>query len=89
MPACPPARPPAACRTDYSTFALVQGAKDRSFVQVYSRTPNPGPAFIAEKKQILRDLGYPVEEIVDTPQVGLGYLGYCIGYITEKLGTGA
>lgn len=28
--------------TDYTTFALVQGSPDRSFVQIYSRTPNPG-----------------------------------------------
>jgi hypothetical protein len=58
------------CRTDYKSFALVQGAKDRSFVQIYSRTPNPGPEFVQEKKRILGDLGYDVDEIKNTPQVG-------------------
>lgn len=94
------------------TYALVQGAKDRSFVQagawaahclcwelaragagarwppagaqlespgpraacpapqIYSRTPNPGPEFIAEKKAVLAELGYPADEIRDTPQAG-------------------
>jgi hypothetical protein len=65
---CLPARP-AVCRTDYTTYALVQGAKDRSFVQIYSRIPNPGPVFIAEKKAVLAGLGYPAGDIVDTPQV--------------------
>lgn len=37
--------------------------------QVYSRVPNPGPEFIAEKKALLGELGYPVAEIKDTPQV--------------------
>ncbi|KAL2926603.1 Chloroplastic lipocalin [Bienertia sinuspersici] len=30
--------------TDYDNYALVSGAKDRSFIQIYSRTPNPGPS---------------------------------------------
>ena len=58
-----------ACRTDYTSYALVQGAKDTSFVQIYSRTPDPGPDFIAAKKRVLGELGYPAEQIVDTPQV--------------------
>jgi lipocalin len=48
----------------------VRGSTDRSFIQIYSRTPNPGAAFIAEKKDVLRELGYPADDIVDTPQVG-------------------
>lgn len=37
-------------------------------MQIYSRTPNPGPEFIAAQKATLAELGYPVNEIVDTPQ---------------------
>lgn len=36
--------------------------------QIYSRTPNPGPDFIAEKRAVLAALGYPAEEVKDTPQ---------------------
>ncbi|CAH8324785.1 unnamed protein product [Eruca vesicaria subsp. sativa] len=54
--------------TDYDNYALVSGAKDRSFVQVYSRTPNPGPEFIAKYKDNLAQLGYDPEKIKDTPQ---------------------
>lgn len=39
-------------------------------MQVYSRQPNPGEVFIAEKKAVLGALGYPVDEIKDTPQAG-------------------
>lgn len=67
LPFIPP-EPYNVIRTDYTSYALVQGAKDRSFVQVYSRVPNPGPEFIAEKKALLGELGYPVAEIKDTPQ---------------------
>ncbi|PRW57540.1 lipocalin-like domain [Chlorella sorokiniana] len=67
LPFIPP-EPYNVIRTDYTSYALVQGAKDRSFVQVYSRVPNPGPEFIAEKKAILAELGYPAAEIKDTPQ---------------------
>ena len=38
-------------------------------LQIYSRTPNPGPEFISEKKAVLAALGYPADEIRDTPQV--------------------
>lgn len=38
--------------------------------QIYSRTPNPGAKFIAEQKAVLGQLGYPANDIVDTPQVG-------------------
>ncbi|XP_018488792.1 chloroplastic lipocalin isoform X2 [Raphanus sativus] len=54
--------------TDYDNYALVSGAKDRSFVQVYSRTPNPGPEFIAKYKDYLGQFGYDPEKIKDTPQ---------------------
>ncbi|XP_074311343.1 chloroplastic lipocalin [Silene latifolia] len=54
--------------TDYDNFALVSGAKDRSFVQIYSRTPNPGAEFIAKYKAYLGDLGYDPSKIKDTPQ---------------------
>lgn len=67
LPFIPP-EPYVVLRTDYTSYALVRGAKDRSFVQVYSRTPNPGPGFIAKQKAVLSDLGYPANEILDTPQ---------------------
>lgn len=54
--------------TDYDNFALVSGAKDRSFVQIYSRTPNPGPEFIEKYKAYLADYGYDANKIKDTPQ---------------------
>ncbi|XP_024967607.1 chloroplastic lipocalin [Cynara cardunculus var. scolymus] len=54
--------------TDYDNFALVSGAKDRSFIQIYSRTPNPGPEFIAKYKLVLADYGYDPSKIKDTPQ---------------------
>jgi len=40
------------------------------WAQVYSRVPNPGPEFIAEKKALLAELGHPPDGIKDTPQVG-------------------
>ncbi|ONK65889.1 uncharacterized protein A4U43_C06F2020 [Asparagus officinalis] len=54
--------------TDYDNFALVSGAKDRSFVQIYSRTPDPGPAFIERCKSYLANYGYDPSQIKDTPQ---------------------
>lgn len=54
--------------TDYDNFSLVSGAKDRSFVQIYSRTPNPGPAFIQKYKDYLATFGYDPSTIKDTPQ---------------------
>eukprot|EP00250_Pteridium_aquilinum_P029620 c39853_g1_i1 orf=154-1173(+) len=54
--------------TDYDTFALVSGAKDKSFVQIYSRTPNPGPEFIEKYKNYLATVGYNAKQIKDTPQ---------------------
>ncbi|KAF5730564.1 hypothetical protein HS088_TW19G00155 [Tripterygium wilfordii] len=54
--------------TDYDNFALVSGAKDKSFIQIYSRTPNPGPEFIEKYKAYLADFGYDPSKIKDTPQ---------------------
>ncbi|XP_071700773.1 chloroplastic lipocalin-like isoform X1 [Rutidosis leptorrhynchoides] len=54
--------------TDYDNFALVSGAKDKSFIQIYSRTPNPGPEFIEKYKLVLADYGYDPTQIKDTPQ---------------------
>ncbi|XP_028551805.1 chloroplastic lipocalin [Dendrobium catenatum] len=54
--------------TDYDNFALVSGAKDRSFVQIYSRRPDPGADFINKYKLYLADLGYDPNKIKDTPQ---------------------
>ncbi|XP_016482535.2 chloroplastic lipocalin-like [Nicotiana tabacum] len=54
--------------TDYDNFALVSGAKDRSFIQIYSRTPNPGPKFIEKYKNYLGSFGYDPSQIKDTPQ---------------------
>ncbi|XAR67468.1 Zeaxanthin epoxidase [Bertholletia excelsa] len=54
--------------TDYDNYALVSGAKDRSFVQIYSRTPDPGPEFIEKYKSVLANFGYDPSKIKDTPQ---------------------
>ncbi|KAI4306067.1 hypothetical protein L6164_029378 [Bauhinia variegata] len=54
--------------TDYDNFSLVSGAKDRSFIQIYSRTPDPGPEFIEKYKAYLANYGYDPNKIKDTPQ---------------------
>lgn len=54
--------------TDYDNYALVSGAKDKSFIQIYSRTPNPGPEFIEKYKSSLAEFGYDPSKIKDTPQ---------------------
>ncbi|CAJ2634066.1 unnamed protein product [Trifolium pratense] len=54
--------------TDYDNFALVSGAKDTGFVQIYSRIPNPGPEFIEKYKTYLANYGYDPIKIKDTPQ---------------------
>ncbi|XVF77554.1 hypothetical protein PTKIN_Ptkin14bG0054400 [Pterospermum kingtungense] len=54
--------------TDYEKFSLVSGAKDRSFIQIYSRTPDPGPEFIKKYKAYLANFGYDPSKIKDTPQ---------------------
>lgn len=63
-----PKQPYDVIATDYDNFALVSGAKDRSFVQIYSRTPNPGPAFVEKYKSYLANYGYDPSKIKDTPQ---------------------
>lgn len=37
-------------------------------LQIYSRTPNPGPEFIEKYKLYLADFGYDPNKIRDTPQ---------------------
>jgi len=62
--------PPATYRvleTDYSSYALVEGAGDHSFIQIYSRYPRPGMRFIEDKKQLLRNWGYDPDLIHMTP----------------------
>ncbi|KAI9191669.1 hypothetical protein LWI28_011740 [Acer negundo] len=54
--------------TDYDNFALVSGAKDKSFIQIYSRKPVPGPEFIEKYKSYLANFGYDPSKIKDTPQ---------------------
>ncbi|KDP39084.1 hypothetical protein JCGZ_00841 [Jatropha curcas] len=54
--------------TDYDNFALVSGAKDKSFVQIYSRRPDPGAEFIEKYKAYLANFGYDPSKIKDTPQ---------------------
>lgn len=54
--------------TDYDNYAVVSGAKDASFIQVYSRTPNPGPEFIEKYKSYAANFGYDPTKIKDTPQ---------------------
>ncbi|XP_006653788.1 chloroplastic lipocalin [Oryza brachyantha] len=54
--------------TDYDNYAVVSGAKDTSFIQIYSRTPNPGPEFIEKYKSYTADFGYDPSKIKDTPQ---------------------
>ncbi|KAF9609047.1 hypothetical protein IFM89_012487 [Coptis chinensis] len=54
--------------TDYDNFALVSGAKDMGFIQVYSRNPVPGHAFIEKYKSYLENFGYDSSKIKDTPQ---------------------
>ncbi|CAD7704862.1 unnamed protein product [Ostreobium quekettii] len=70
FPAIPfiPPEPYDVIRTDYENYALVQGAVDTSFVQIYSRTPNPGKKFIEQQKAFLKEFGYPINAIRDTPQ---------------------
>ncbi|XP_065862327.1 chloroplastic lipocalin [Euphorbia lathyris] len=54
--------------TDYDNFSLVSGSKDKSFIQIYSRKPNPGPEFIEKYKNYLANFGYDPSKIKDTPQ---------------------
>jgi lipocalin len=53
--------------TDYESYALVEGAEDKSFVQIFSRYARPGIRFIEARAQMLRDWGYDPEQIHMTP----------------------
>jgi len=80
-----PAEPYDIIATDYTTFSLVQGASDKSFVQIYSRKPNPGSAFIEQKKELLRKRGFDADEIVDTYQdCDNGMVGEMMDTMMEK-----
>lgn len=63
-----PKQPYDVIATDYENFSLVSGAKDRSFIQIYSRTPTPGPEFIEKYKSDFVKFGYDADKIKDTPQ---------------------
>lgn len=53
--------------TDYESYALVEGAEDKSFVQIFSRYARPGNRFIEAKAELLRNWGYDPEWIHLTP----------------------
>ena len=53
--------------TDYESYALVEGAEDKSFVQIFSRYARPGNRFIEAKAQLLQNWGYDPEWIHLTP----------------------
>ena len=53
--------------TDYESYALVEGAEDKSFVQIFSRYARPGKRFIEAKAQMLRAWGYDPSSIHLTP----------------------
>jgi lipocalin len=53
--------------TDYESYALVEGAEDKSFVQIFSRYARPGNRFIEAKAQLLRAWGYDPDWIHATP----------------------
>jgi lipocalin len=53
--------------TDYESYALVEGAEDKSFVQIFSRYARPGNRFIEAKAQLLRAWGYDPEWIHTSP----------------------
>jgi lipocalin len=52
--------------TDYDTYALVEGS-NKSFVQIYSRSPRPGNKFIEAMKEKLKQWGYQPDDIHVTP----------------------
>lgn len=53
--------------TDYESYALVEGAEDKSFVQIFSRYARPGNRFIEAKSELLRSLGYDPKWIHASP----------------------
>ena len=53
--------------TDYESWAFVEGADDKSFVQIFSRYARPGNRFVEAKAQLLRNWGYDPEWLHLTP----------------------
>lgn len=53
--------------TDYESYALVEGAEDKSFVQIFSRYARPGNRFVEAKAELLRNWGYDPRLIHLTP----------------------
>jgi len=53
--------------TDYESYALVEGAEDKSFVQIFSRYARPGNRFIEAKAELLKAWGYEPEWLHLTP----------------------
>lgn len=53
--------------TDYESWAFVEGADDKSYVQIFSRYARPGNRFIEAKARMLRDWGYDPELLHLTP----------------------
>jgi lipocalin len=53
--------------TDYESWAIVEGADDKSFVQIFSRYARPGNKFIEAKTRMLRDWGYDPDQVHVTP----------------------
>ncbi|KAB1205401.1 hypothetical protein CJ030_MR7G010658 [Morella rubra] len=45
-----------------------ESCNELKFVEIYSRTPNPGPQFIEKYKAYLANYGYDPSKIKDTPQ---------------------
>jgi len=53
--------------TDYDTWAIVEGAEDKSFVQLLSRYSRPGLKTTEAKIRTLKEWGYDPDEIHLTP----------------------
>lgn len=53
--------------TDYESYALVEGADDKSFVQVLSRYERPGLRFIDLQKERLKEWGYDPDSVHISP----------------------
>jgi lipocalin len=53
--------------TDYESYALVEGAEDKSFVQIFSRYARPGNSFVEAKAELLKAWGYDPNWLHMTP----------------------
>ena len=53
--------------TDYESYALVEGADDKSFVQIFSRYARPGNKFVEDKSRMLEAWGYDPKWLHLTP----------------------